>query len=121
MTNPAPPGALLNNSRRAQIRKILAEYGQTQVPSSIATISVSENGAEKGHAAGRLDHFGNSSDKEGERGQAEAYDAMDKLRQLIPDRMQISYLVSYNLAIADDPMTFIRRRTRLNNPSSIIT
>lgn len=86
MTNPAPPGALLNNSRRAQIRKILAEYGQTQVPSSIATISVSENGAEKGHAAGRLDHFGNSSDKEGERGQAEAYDAMDKLRQLIPDR-----------------------------------
>ncbi|KAJ9126768.1 hypothetical protein QFC24_001799 [Naganishia onofrii] len=86
MTNPAPPGALLNNSRRAQIRKILAEYGQTQGPSSIATISVSENGAEKGHAAGRLDHFGNSSDKEGERGQAEAYDAMDKLRQLIPDR-----------------------------------
>ncbi|KAJ9124236.1 hypothetical protein QFC22_001035 [Naganishia vaughanmartiniae] len=83
MTTSVPSTALLDNSRRAQIRKILAEYGQTQVSSTIPSVSAGENGVEKGQTAGQSDHAGLSSDKES---QVEAYDAMDKLRQLIPDR-----------------------------------
>lgn len=90
MTNPVPSTALLDSSRRAQIRKILAEYGQTQISSTTLSIITSENGVAKDHAVEQSDHAGTINDSEAQGGQAEAYDAMAKLQQLIPDRMQVS-------------------------------
>ncbi|KAJ9106321.1 hypothetical protein QFC21_001467 [Naganishia friedmannii] len=108
MTNPVSSTAVLDSSRRAQIRKILAEYGQTQASSTISSITASEHGVDKRHAAGHMDHAGPASNKEGQGGQEGAYDAMDKLRQLIPDRDALGSITQIQSSLNEEVLAIKR-------------
>lgn len=77
---PAPP---LSASRRAQIHQILTEYGNKQVTSSSAQdVSAASERIPGGTASVTIGGIDSVQDV-----RSDVQDTMEKLRQLIPDRM----------------------------------
>lgn len=77
--SPAPP---LSASRRAQIHQILTEYGNKQVTSSGAQDVSAASERIPGTASVTIGGIDSVQDV-----RSDVQDTMEKLRQLIPDRM----------------------------------
>ncbi|KAJ9094179.1 hypothetical protein QFC19_008030 [Naganishia cerealis] len=115
MTNPVPAAAPLSSARRAQIHRILSEYRDTQAPPPISSSRTNENGTTKGQATGHSDHAGSTSNGEVQGSQTEAYDTMERLRQLIPDRDTLGSISQIQSSLNEEVLAIKREIATLKH------